>query len=665
MKSLTRTVALALLVLSPVLQAAASHGVTVTHFEPLQRMTIGTPDSVGNRKLEVSAPASLRFDAMGSSFDLQLQPNNMLLAAAERSGMRSDIGVYRGRLADKPDSWVRVVIADGRPSGLIWDGEQMYAIESPGDSSLGLSAPVIYRLADVLFEPGALSCGSAPVTSNGAATYQKIVGELENIVAKGPGATRELEIGMVGDFEFTNDMGGTSAADAAIIARMNIVDGIYSEQLGVQITVREIETFPNSNDPFSDTTVAGDLLDEVSDYRVSTPAQAANGLTHLYTGRNLDTSTVGIAFRGALCSNFFGTGLSEGRRGPTTDALIAAHEIGHNFGAPHDGESGSDCESEIGDFIMSPSVSGTDQFSSCSITEMQDDIAAASCITALPSVDAAITLSSQPTPALQGSNAEFVFDVDNNGSLNATNVQASFNFPSNLTVNSVSASSGSCSMGTGTASCSIGTIAGFSSRIVTVSTTPTTLGTGSLSGTVTSDVDDNMSNNQATTLVTVEQGTDLRIFGTGTTTLDLDSSVTVRPTLQNQSDLVATGVTLTATLSSGLQIDSVSWGIGTCLISAQQITCQASSFAAQSSSTLDINVTGTSTGSQNYTVTIASNEGDLDESNNSASGTVNVRTPGSGGGNEDEGGGSTGPLFLWLLILAVAFASRLGQRESD
>ena len=248
--------------------------------------------------------------------------------------------------------------------------------------------------------------------------FKAMVGELSGTLQKGPGAISEITVSTIGDFEFATTMGGASAA--AIIARMNIVDGIYSEQLDVQIAVQTPEIFTDANDPFSDTTVADELLGELADYRFDTIAHHSHGLTHLFTTRELDTSTVGIAYSGALCSRFAGAGLTQSDNGDTFDALIVAHEMGHNFGAPHDSQMGSACVAETEPFIMSPQINGSKQFSSCSITQMQDDIAAASCINQLPSVDMTASLRDQPVVALLGNRVVFEFDVINRDELTAT-----------------------------------------------------------------------------------------------------------------------------------------------------------------------------------------------------------------------------------------------------
>ena len=99
-----------------------------------------------------------------------------------------------------------------------------------------------------------MSCGAEAHHGNAAETYSKLIGELGTAVAQGPGAVEEINLGAIGDFEFTNAMGAN--ADAAIMTRLNNVDGFYSQQLGVQLNVAELETFTDPADPFSDTTDA-------------------------------------------------------------------------------------------------------------------------------------------------------------------------------------------------------------------------------------------------------------------------------------------------------------------------------------------------------------------------------------------------------------------------
>ena len=653
--------AAAVFVVSSALFAAESNNVILSHYEPLQRLSIqsaGNTSDGSMQKIQRAAPIELSFDALGQSFVLQLEPNEHLLSTARHDALPDGVGIFRGNLAGRPDSWARIVVFDGVPRGLVWDGAELFAIEAPGDSLVDSSSPVIYRLADVLIPPGTMTCSAGAAVGNGALAFEKLSGELSTIVAQSAGAVSEITMGAIGDFEFTNAKGGDANAAAAITTRLNNVDGIFSEQVGVQINVKTLETFSDPSDPFTDTGDVSTLLDELSVYRAATPAQNSQGLTHLYTGRNLDTSTVGVAWKGALCNDFFGTGLSEGRSSLTIDTLIAAHEIGHNFGADHDGQPGSSCESEPETFIMAPSVNGNDQFSACSIAVMEAQAAAASCVTALPAVDISIALDNPVSRVLLGANTVLTYDLTNNGTLPATNVAADITLPGNLSLDSVAASAGSCTSGAGTVNCLIGDVPGVSSRSVTIMTTPISVGTGTLSATVTSDVDERPNNNQESIQLTVDPAVNLVVNAPAASSVLIDESIMVNAALENQSILGATGVTLSVSISGGLQANNATWSIGTCAVTAQQVDCQAANFAAQSSTTLSISLTGITTGSKNYTVTLASNEADANLANNSATGTIRVNSP----KGKDEGGGATGPMFLWLLLSIAILVPRLSRR---
>jgi hypothetical protein len=150
----------------------------------------------------------------------------------------------------------------------------------------------------------------------------------------------------------------------------------------------------------------------------------------------------------------------------------------------------------------------------------------------------------------------------------------------------------------------------------------------------------------------VDPAVDLVVNTPTAPTIKIDESTTISAVLENRSILPAIGATLTVTLSNGLQIDSVSWPIGTCTIGIQQIDCLVANFDAQSSSTLNVGVTGISAGSKSYSVTLSSpNEEEANPGDNSFSGTVRVNSP-------KDSGGATGPLFLWLLAMFTVLARR-------
>src|SRR6185369_9639204 len=108
-------------------------------------------------------------------------------------------------------------------------------------------------------------------------------------------------------------------------------------------------------------------------------------------------TTAGIAYVGTVCDAQRGVSLSERSYGTTISALLMAHELGHNLGAPHDGEGA--CASVGGGFIMAPSVSGVATFSQCSIDVMHTKLASASCVSAAAYADVSLTTSATSVAA--------------------------------------------------------------------------------------------------------------------------------------------------------------------------------------------------------------------------------------------------------------------------
>lgn len=656
-KFLIPAIACGLMAVTGIAAAAQSSGVVIAYHEKLDAFVLSAGRATGQLKPPSGTPDRLSFDAFGRRFEIELERNDRLLSDAARNRLAGGIVAYRGRLAGQDTSWVRIVIADGIPRGVIWDGIDLYAIEAPGDSAVQTTLPVAYRLADTYLIPGAMSCGTdkAPTAGQGSAAsmYGKLLGELETAMAQGPGASVQLDLGAIGDSELFEQFGSDAATtEAAILTRLNTVDGIFSEQLGVQIFVDELAIFTGADDPFSDTTDSGNLLDELAEYRSETPAQRSQGLTHLYTGRNLDDTTVGIAYLDALCLQRFGAGLSEGRRGATTDALIAAHEIGHNFGAEHDGEENSVCESTPETFLMAASVNNSDEFSQCSIDTITPNIAAASCIAPLPAVDMSIALDGDVSPVLLGTNATLTFRAANSGTQSATGVEVDVELPDNATLVAAAAESGSCTSGAGEVNCTLDTVPAGSTRDVTLTTLASDTGSGTFTATVLSDSDVNLSNNAQSVTLTVNPAVDLVVNMIAASQVNLNQQASIAITLENRSVLDASDVILSISLSSGLRADIATWPLGNCTVSDRQVDCEATSFTGQSDATLSLSLTGIASGESDYTVSLSSSDEDTDNSNNSVTASVQVSAMNSSTGSNETSGGSGTVGYMLLVVLS-------------
>jgi hypothetical protein len=643
---MSRATVLALLTCAGSTIFVAAEAATVRHAEPLRGYRVA--GAAGSLKPASTEPATLAFDAFGRNFTLELEPNGRLAALQASLDLPAGTGAYRGTVAGRADSWARIVLTDAGPTGFVFDGATLYAIESGSDSATPASAPAMFRLADVYFAPGELGCEIGTAAIDGAQAVTAMAHEFAALAAEG--ATLNLDLGAVADFEFSQTFGANT--EAALLTRFNNIDGIYSEQLGVQITVAQVDIFAVDNDPFT-TSVPTALLDELANYRGATPEQDANGLTHLFTGRDLDGSTAGIAFLGAVCAQrtqfdtrSFGAGLSEGRRGAALDSLVAAHEIGHNFGAPHDGEANTPCASTPTTFLMAPNINGNNQFSACSIAEMQDEIAAASCLTPLGPADLSLTLAEPPAPAHAGISFNQAATVTNLGADPTSTVVFTATAAPGLEILSATSGAASCTVTVASASCALGTIGGGGSRGVTLALRAPAPGSFNLTANVTADSDAVSGNNNAAVTVQAVPVVDLVLTGSAGS-VTVDQPTTINTTLLNASDFDATAVAVSATLSAGLRADQATLGGTACTIAGQTITCSPLALTARASVAFAVTATGTAVGSQLVTVNATASQVERAPADNQLNVTVNVPAVGA-----DDGGG--GALSWWMVGLLLA-----------
>lgn len=529
MKSIRQLGSLLLASAVMALPAAAAVGLDsgfqVLHHEPLRAAEFRTlSPATGHSRLD--------FQAAGRQWTLLLRPNARMAARGEDGGE----AVFEGHLAGVSDSWVRLTRIGETFTGLLHDGSELWVIEPAADvAALAGAGPqtgtAIYRLADTLVDPTLMSCGTvspaAPPMLRGDLALAVMGGEIARMAQSSGGLFAALPISVVADAEFGQLFG--SNAELQLRSRMNNAEGYYRHQLGIAFELREVRLL-TSNPPQIEPTAATEMLEGFSSYLGSNSAlRRETSLSHLLTGRRLtggdsDRETLGIAYvsagsgTGVLCGSTqagvrlgsrFGAALTAVRRSPlnaTLDSLVIAHEIGHNFGAIHDGEE-APCESvSSSGFIMAARLTpGVQEFSGCSIDTMLPFATRALDAGCLLSISAADLGLEVPATALQAT-IDTAFDVTANlrnlGSLGLTEVRLITTLPQGVSVDTADVGGAACTVETTRIECTVGTLAVDQGASITHRLRVATAGSYTLALVAESSEDAGGGNNQANVSVT-------------------------------------------------------------------------------------------------------------------------------------------------------------------
>ena len=466
----------------------------------------------------------MSFDAYGRHFDLVLQPNNALAQAIPAD--RSDIETLRGQVDGQPGSWVRMTHTRSGWHGMVSDGQELYAIEpaaAVADAVVqplaGQSGSVMYRLKDALLPLGPQACqvlnpdgsihtgaeAALPSPAGDSAprmTAKMLFDSIVQDAAMGQVAFPDLKltVGVVADYEFYQEF--SSDPEGTILSRMDIVDGIWSSQVGVKIALAPLTIFKSPDEPFTKTAPV-DLLSQLRQYRGSHTAQQETGVTHLMTGRSLDADIVGIAYMGSVCDSQAADSLSEGNHSTLMSALIAAHEIGHNFNAPHDGAAGA-CSTTPQTFLMAPKLNFSEQFSSCSLDQINARIKTARCLRPYTAPDVAVEVPAGSAEDVENSAFTVSFVARATGDDASNDVSARATLPTNLLLRSATAAGGTCSIdaagGSATSAsvtCSLGKMTSQESRQIDLTVVGNAVGNGTATVSVASSNDAVATNDSA------------------------------------------------------------------------------------------------------------------------------------------------------------------------
>lgn len=519
--------------------------VRIGYHEPAAQLRIeGAKVAAAAGKPADGVRTRVGFSAFGREFDIELEPNDRLyerLRPDPRVG-NADLPVYRGSIHALPGSWARIALVDGIPVGAVWDGSELFLIDTAlrfGISSA--AAPdgggvVVVRANDVRIPTDTIHFAASPGPTAGSPPPNVATGS----ATAGSLSVGVLPIGLVLDAGFISMF--SDPLDYAL-AVANVVDGIFVAQLSLHLDVAHVEVYGSEPDPFS-SSVDRVLLGQLASLKAGHSRLRPLALAHLLTRIDMGGDIVGIANIGRVCHPEDAVGITRALGGITT-ALIMAHEIGHNLGAYHDGESGSVCASTPTTYLMAATISQARSFSPCSIRSMTPVIAGAACKTALPQSDVRIFEASAPGPLWYGEEVIIDYRIQNTGTESTIRNRVDFSTSNREPVRIHDVLNRSCEPREDlpASACDLRSIGAGQSVPVAAALTPLTMEPVTIDAVVSATNDSNLANNTSSLQFEVLSATDLRAdaaYGDGVNYAQPGWTLSLRAGATNAGDFETT-----------------------------------------------------------------------------------------------------------------------------
>lgn len=252
---------------------------------------------------------------------------------------------YRGHVDGFERSAVAGAIRNGQFTAVIdfGDGSPTLAIQPASDFGVAAGSGHVVYFADEVIQ-GDWNCETVdgPIVSELGASRP-----LEGIEA-----LQTAEIAYDTDFEFYTSK-GSSEPNAILDIEFvhNAMATIYERDTEICYTITKIIIRTTSNDPYTTNDPNG-LLTQFQSHWNSSQGAVVRDTAHLMTGRG-NGGVIGIAYLSVICNraSAYGVSFTNFTASLAFRAGLTAHELGHNWSAPH-------CDGANPCYIMCSGIGG-------------------------------------------------------------------------------------------------------------------------------------------------------------------------------------------------------------------------------------------------------------------------------------------------------------------
>jgi hypothetical protein len=266
---------------------------------------------------------------------------------------------YQGYLNADQVGEVRLSINKRYIMGFVTVNGQQYYIE-PLNYTISRAASnlyIVYKPEDIIHD-GPLECGVRAVNHQKAHQHENFDGP-----SRIAGACKEVDFLTATPFDMFEKFGSVQEVNDHIQTITNMVEPYYAFAMLDYIIVQQFVPTTEGSDPFTSSTVAGDLLSSMQTW-AGGGGIATHDIGQLWVDRDIvgcngsdpDTNTelIGCANIGVVCNSNRYNVCEDINSGLAALTILSAHELGHNWDARHADANGND------DNIMFPSLDAGD-----------------------------------------------------------------------------------------------------------------------------------------------------------------------------------------------------------------------------------------------------------------------------------------------------------------